>query len=202
MCKVRGAGIPAGLSQGVKETQARRSQHREGTRAPKPGRTRRRVAKERRGSKLLEVVSKRKWTPLGTSAPSLAAAPRSKCEALASEGRKRGVPLLRASGSGDPGQREGQGQRPAGRLTRTLPQLWAPSRAQGRGRRWARYSLGLVGEPGGPGLLVSVQVTVEHIEAKAAHLRWHHHLPGAGRWGRGGGRQGGRGWGGGGRGRK
>lgn len=60
MCKVRGAGIPAGLSQGVKETQARRSQHREGTRAPKPGRTRRRVAKERRGSKLLEVISKRK----------------------------------------------------------------------------------------------------------------------------------------------
>lgn len=76
------------------------------------------VAKERRrGSQLLEVISKRKRTPRGASEPFLAAAPRSKCGALASEGRKRAVPLLGASGFGDPGQR------PAGRRTRTFPQL-------------------------------------------------------------------------------
>lgn len=47
MCMVRGAGTPAGLSLGVKETQYRRGQHREGPRAPKPGRWGAGVAKER-----------------------------------------------------------------------------------------------------------------------------------------------------------
>ena len=40
-----------------------------------------------------------------------------------------------------------------------------------------RDSLGLVGEAGGPRRLVSVQVTVQHVETEAAHLRRHHHLP-------------------------
>lgn len=200
MCMVRGAGTPADFRWGSRKPNTGEVNTVRDPELPNPGDGE--PGWRRRGSKLLEVISKRKRTPLGVSEPSLAAAPLSKCGALASEGRKCGVPLLRESGSRDPGQPEGQGQRPAGRRTRTLPQLWAPSRAQGKGRRRARYSLGLVGEPGGPGLLVSVQVTVEHIEAKAAHLRWHHHLPGAGRWGRGGGRQGGRGRGGGGRGRK
>ena len=121
MCMVRGAGTPAGLSLGVKETQSRRGQHREGSRAPQPRDGE--PGWRRRGSKLLEVTSKRKRTPLGVSEPSLAAAPLSKCGALVSEGRKCGVPVLRESGSRDPGQPEGQGQRPAGRRTRTLPQL-------------------------------------------------------------------------------
>lgn len=54
----------------------------------------------------------------------------------------------------------------------------------GHGRR---YSLGVVGEAGAPRGLVAVQVTVEHIEAEAAHLGRHHHLPATGPAGTGAG---------------
>lgn len=73
------------------------------------------MAKERReGSKLLEVMAKRKRAPLGNCEPPLAAAPCSKCGVPASEGRKRGVSLLRSSGSGDPGRERGRGSRRRG----------------------------------------------------------------------------------------
>lgn len=74
------------------------------------------MAKERRegGSKLLEVIAKRKRTPLGTSEPSPVATPCSKCGVPASEGRKRGVPLLRSSGSGDRGRERGSRRREGG----------------------------------------------------------------------------------------
>lgn len=82
------------------------------------------MAKQRRtGSKLLEVTAKRKRTPLAASEPYLAAAPCSKSGVLASEARKRGVLLLGSSGFGGPWQQEGQRQPPAGRRTRTFPQL-------------------------------------------------------------------------------
>lgn len=71
--------------------------------------------KERReGSKVLEVIAKRRRTPLGTSEPSLAAAPCSKCWVPASEGRKHGVPLLRSRDSEDRGRERGRGSRRRG----------------------------------------------------------------------------------------
>lgn len=73
------------------------------------------MAKARReGSKLFEVIAKRKRTLLGTREPSLARALCSKCGVLVSEGRKRGVPLLRSSGSGDWGRERGRGSRRRG----------------------------------------------------------------------------------------
>lgn len=47
--------------------------------------------------------------------------------------------------------------------------------------------VGVVGEAGAPRGLVAVEVTVEHVEAEAAHLGRHHHLPAAGPAGAGAG---------------
>lgn len=93
-------------------------------------------------------------------------------------GREPGAP--KAGGVAERGARGGA--RAGGPGLRSTPRR-GPSARRGSG-----YSLGLVGETGGPGLLVAVQVTVEHVEAEAAHLGGHHHFPGGrGRRGRGGG---------------
>lgn len=86
---------------------------------------------------------------------------------------ERQVPL----GSGDSGDPSGEREGLRGTREQEAEDLYFCLNSEphpepgGRGRRGARYSLGLVGEAGGPGLLISIQVTVEHIEAKAAHLR-------------------------------
>lgn len=85
MCKVRGAGIPAGRSQGVKETRGRRDQHLVGSRSPKPGQWdagwRRRGGEGHNSSKLSQRESEHLGEPASHSlrqhpAPSVGRLPR------------------------------------------------------------------------------------------------------------------------------
>lgn len=179
MCKARRAGILAGLSRGVMASKSEEksvptviqiSTNAGGVEGKGLGRI------GRQGAKLLEVSAKRKREQSGSQGEGggtvWQAAPCSECEVLPSW--SRGAPSApRVGRLWGPWWQEGlRGTRKqeAGGLTLCLNSEPHPEPG-GRGRRGARYSLGLVGEAGGPGLLVSVQVTVEHIEAKAAHLR-------------------------------
>lgn len=126
----------------------------------------------RKGSKLLEVSAKRKrGSSLEARGPCLASSPLLRVWAFLVEQGSAECPTGRAAlGTLAAKGTEGNPRTGGGGLTLYLNSEPHPEPG-GRGRRGARYSLGLVGEAGGPGLLVSIQVTVEHIEAKAAHLR-------------------------------
>ena len=63
----------------------------------------------RRGSKLLEVISKRKRTPLRVSEPSLAAAPLSKCGGACLRGQKVRGALTQGEWLQGPGAARGAG---------------------------------------------------------------------------------------------
>lgn len=127
--------------------------------------------KGQNSSKLLQKETEHLWEPVSHL---LQQHPAPSVGCLPWRAESAGCPDL---GLVDPGTGVARGARqeqpPAGRQARASYFTSTKSPIPSARERAAedRYSLGLVGEPGSPGLLVSVQVTVEYIEAKAAHLR-------------------------------